>query len=628
VLTWPLALGVATIAEGKLTAHDLSTLEPTASHAVTRESTFDLSNDGRILIHMQETSLTLTEAASGKVLLDHRPARGRPARHGWIFRKDLSDRTRMLFLNDRNDHEYDVVVVDLSGQIRLRTLTVNGQANDQDIATGRFVIDGSVICTPADGAHCIAWELDTGRRLGPRASPLVRNESREVISPDGQRRAVPSDEGVRVAETGTNRVIWSLPSRGIPLALRHIDVSPDGQQIALIPAAQGPTFLYLGAGQARQHILPYGPQHEVGGVAFGPPGGTYVSFGPQSNQLTFWPHPVFIARAEEGMGRGVQAARWSPDGRFLAVTDLDGQVALRADRTPRIVPLPGLAAELRFTADSSLLVGMGRDGSLMAWPTAPDRAPAGPWSFGLGARFEPALAPEQSPTHEVLVHSPASGEVIRLDLETGATQRKADCLPGEHASSLGLSTRGHSLLLGAGKGPAALCDLASGALVSRLAPGEALLRSAMAYDLSGSRVATVAEEGEGSVVRVRDTATGHVLFTLPFPDTRPVEIETVFTAEALVVQHREVASFYPLKDCHQAELRLVDRNGLLGWLAVDDAGHFDGNHEGQQASWVRGPGGYVDEKERRQHHLPGLLLGVKPGSVAVLVGDEQNPIPP
>jgi WD40 repeat protein len=408
--------------------------------------------------------------------------------------------------------------------------------------------------------------------------------------------------------------LWSLPSNSGPAKLLGAVTSPDGDRLALIPDGKSRKFLQLRPGEARVSVALPQEDDSLTGVAFGPPGSTFAAFGRKSG-VTFYTPDTLEPWGTEGTGRGVQAARWSPNGLLLATADLDGNVTLWTDRTPRTIQLPGIAAsELRFSDDSLYLVAAGRDGSLLAWSTA-TADPIGPWHLGLGARAELTLSREKAPSHEIMAHSPAAGALSFYNLETGATRQEPDCLPTEHATSLGLSARGHSLLLAAGQGPAALCDLTSGKLVARLAPGEATPQSAASYDLWGQRVATVAAEGEGSVVRVRETATGQVLFVLPFPDNRPASLRLLFTASGLVVSREEGASFHPLKDCSALDLRLVEQNNVLGWLATDRAGRFDGDSPGRMLAWVRGPGGrLVERPERDKHRVPGLMLGVRPAS--------------
>jgi WD40 repeat protein len=625
---WPLALGVATVSDGKLTARDPRTFAVTGTYQASLQSTFHLLPDRRTLLLVSGTALSLIDTSTGKSLFEHgHAAPGRPERAADFVVQaiDLAHQ-RLALLYQWNEASYGVDILDLAGNKMLRQLSVKAWSNRLPL---RFSPDGTTLSTPLKN-NIIDWEITTGRRLGERPRPADADFLRsETTTPDGRTRAFLDASRIVVEEAATRQRLWSLSSGGAPARMLPPVTSPDGQQTALLSAGKTNEFVLLRPGEIRVSAPLRSSEIDLVGLAFGPLGSTFASFGHQSGRITFWSPETLEPWGNEGTGRGVQTARWSPDGKLLAVADLDGEVTLWTDHEPHTISLPGIAAiDLRFTDDSSTLIGIGRDGALLAWSTATGDHTS-PWTFGLGARFDLTPGAPRSPgpagaaviSHEAVVHAPTTSEIVFVDVATGAQRRQPDCLPGEHATSLALSPRGHALVLAAGAGPGALCELTTGRLVTRLLPGEAPTRSSAAVDLSGTRVATVGDEADGSVVRVRDTSSGQVLFALPFPDTKPAEVALLFTAQALVVQRDDDASFYPLTDCTAVDVQLIERFASLGWLATDRAGHFDGDAAGRAGLWVRdGKGQGVDRAERNRHRLPGLFLGaraaIRPGEDA------------
>jgi WD40 repeat protein len=545
-------------------------------------------------------------------VLDHGRSLGKPLRSVQFVEQAFDHASpRAAILHQWNERSYGVDVFDLAEHKLLRQLSVNGWSERRPPEFSAH--ERGRIFTPGEGRRDLAWSLDTGKQIGPRLPPKPTN-SEGVPSPDGRLVARTDVGRVLVSEKATGQPLWSLPHGGGVTPVQRAITSPDGQQLALVPGGKTRKFLLLRPGEGKVSFGLPDPRSDIAGIAFGPVGSTFASFSQQTGKLTFWNPQTLEPWGDESVGRGVQSARWSPDGRLLAVTDLDGALTLWTDRTPRTLPLPGLAvSDLRFTDDSAHLIGIGRDGALMAWSTA-SAWPTGPWDFGLGARFELTASTEDEISHEIVVHSPSTSEIVFLDFLTGATRRLPDCLPGDHATALGLHGRRRSLLLAAGNSPGALCDL-DGKLVARLAAGEGGLRTAAAYDPSGRRVATVGEAGTGSVVRVRHTTTGNILFELPFPENKPSSLDLAFTSTALMVRREQGTSFHPLRDCSALDLRLIERQDALGWLVTDGAGHFDGNRAGRESVWVQGPSTqrveHLGRVEQEKHRVEGLLFGVR-----------------
>jgi WD40 repeat protein len=600
---WPLALGVATLVDGQLRAFDPRTLAPRGSYQATERSQYTSSPDGRLFVGQDRGLLQLFDTATGKLLLEDGSRQGVAPR-----REPLSTSVAFDLAHQRIAVGYgwglgpdEAEIWELSPLRRLRRWTLDEPSS---IFRLQFSSDGSALCTRLPGNECRLWDIATGHRLGKAQHRPEPIEQERIIlgAPANQRYPKPGPR-VEVLEGSQRR--WVMPSGGAAVPTQQAFTSPDGRQTALLSGGKTHRFFLLRPGEA-QISFP-APEGEVTGFAFGPPGATFVSFGHEAHTMTFWDPQTLRPLGGADAVRGVHTARWSPDGKLLAVADLDDEVSLWADRA-MIGQLSGIAAvDLRFTGDAAALVALGRDGSLVAWNLA-TRQHGTTWNFGLGARFD--LADTAGPGREVVVHSSTTSEIVLVDVETGAQRRQPDCLPGAQALALGLSPRGHSLLLAASTGPGALCDLTTGQLVSRLAPGEASARSSVAYDLSGTRVATAADEGEGSLVRVRDTASGHVLVTLDFPDSRASALGLLFDAAGLVVRHDRGVSFYPLKGCAALDLQLVERSNELGWLVTDRTGHFDGDGVGRATAWVRDPAGRdLDLAEREAHQLAGLLFG-------------------
>lgn len=356
--------------------------------------------------------------------------------------------------------------------------------------------DGARLAASGAEPAVRVWNLATGEALELRGHEGAVREL--AFSPDGTRLASGGlDRTARVWELATRR---DRVFRGPDAIVNHVAFSPDGQRLA-VGGLDGVPLLFDVASEGSRVLA--GPPAALRRLALSPDGQRLASVGDPPGALRLWN----VATGErlpapELPGGGYQAA-FSPDGRWLAVTEKGAPVRL-LDRDGRARLLDGTRGDLvlAFSPDGQRLASAGEGGGVHVVELAGGavRTLAGHEGDVSGLAFSPdgrGLA------------SVGNDRTVRLwDVATGRGQ-----LIGRHDElvfAVAFSPDGRALATGSNDHTVRLWDLVSGASRRIDAGGDPVRQ--LLYAPDGSSLFTVG--GRNTTVRQWDARSGRALAEL------------------------------------------------------------------------------------------------------------------
>ena len=424
-----------------------------------------------------------------------------------------------------------LVAGERSGVYDLRS---GGQREAWD-ATARTAVEqgGAIVIGHADGT------LQFGPRRWPTPLPSA---DRLAWSPDGRRVAVASRGQGRVAvlELATGRVLFE---RVLPAAVQSLAFSPSGEELAV--GGQHPRVWVLDPAGAIRRSFP--TSGWVGGLVWPRAERLYASEGgeritvrdpslgrvqesvrvPASSGFRLAVGPATATgrwlaavpargpeadlrvtllrprRATAALDPGVPVRTFASRGGVAAVLSADGVRVLSAGKVT-FWPLPADAAQpvSVVLAEGPSLALLTARGALfhsadVSGPATPFRALAPAWSERSQALLGLAFAEEGRVVHAA---GPA-GEVLRVDVESGALTRRDD----HEGVVFGLAV--HQELVASASQDGRVCLRDAGG-VMHLLEGHGGLASDVAFSPDGERLASV--DGVG-VLRLWDVRTGRRL---------------------------------------------------------------------------------------------------------------------
>ncbi len=202
----------------------------------------------------------------------------------------------------------DVILFDVATAAYLRTLKGPGGR----VFTATFSRDGRLLATASrydtPGGSVRVWDLETDRELFTNPIPGMRVSCSLAFSADARRLFSEGEGRVHVWDTGSGREVQTVavPGRGVPA----LGLSPDGRRLAVADweGCHVKVFDWDGERLAEKRALE---------------------------------HPWYTT-----------AAVYSPDGKWLATSDLTGFKLWNADTLEEVGAAPAQAQEIAFAPDS------------------------------------------------------------------------------------------------------------------------------------------------------------------------------------------------------------------------------------------------------------------------------------
>ncbi len=274
-----------------------------------------------------------------------------------------------------------------------KVLAAPGSFNQQSAiqlwepATGKFLKriprGGASVAFSPDGKLLVSgsavWDLDTGRELSANED-AHRGAVERAVAAGGRVFTVGGDNTIRIWDPATGKQQRCLTHEGW---IRAIAVSPDGSRLASNSLDDTVCLWDVATGRKIYRLPGHG---ELGGrraAAFTPDGKAFFSWG-DDNYLRKWdvrtgkavrelairPSGVTLpgedddARKREmlGIGGGIDAGRFTPDGKHLIVRTRDTFFVMDAEtgKEVRKAPLKGsVASGMAISPDSRLLLTSG-----------------------------------------------------------------------------------------------------------------------------------------------------------------------------------------------------------------------------------------------------------------------------
>jgi WD40 repeat protein len=248
-----------------------------------------------------------------------------------------------------------------------------------------------------DGTVALA-DADRGVTIKRLAGHRAQYRSRSTVTANAIRTPSVTADGSLLATASRDGVVrlWSLPDgrpHGVPLRLRFgnadAQLSPDGRWLSVVPLRRDGVQDRLEVWDVRRHrrVSTYRP---AGGVSHG---------------------------------------RFSPDGRFLAVTDLNGGVGILSTATWRPVKaLPAADADgwVAFTRDGGTLAVGSDDGTVRLWDVRSGQELGAP----LPGVAHTAAVPMFTPGDTHVIAALATGRAYRWDIRPASLVRQACKIAG------------------------------------------------------------------------------------------------------------------------------------------------------------------------------------------------------
>jgi WD40 repeat protein len=306
---------------------------------------------------------------------------------------------------------------------------ITGDVKAWDAATGRplhlplgvlsdsvgavaFSPDGTRLATSRGSQTLMVWDLATGDPV-TLEGPADHSAYWVCFSPDGKRLVAlyRRDNSGSAIRSPNQMSVWNLASRKpvvtfdrLPLGTLEASFSPDGKQLVAYVRLPGALTVY-DAETGREAFSCKDPDDIVIGVAFSPDGKRLAGSG--GKRIRIWDvaahEPVAVWPSEYLFN-----LTFSPDGRHLVATNIDGVVQVRETETGGEVQIlkghSGRINTVAFCPDGSRLATGGTDGTIRLWDTAghgdavsslrpgfemvPDLSPDGRCLFVVGFRRE------------------------------------------------------------------------------------------------------------------------------------------------------------------------------------------------------------------------------------------------
>jgi WD40 repeat protein len=419
-----------------------------------------------------------------------------------------------------------------------------------------FAPDGKMAAASNDGRVCF-WDVATGKEVHCLENAFSGFGAGVAFSPDGKILATGGGNAVRRWDTTT----WKeLPLW--PLKFGRLDklfFSPDGRTLACLGGVWQDnetainTLVFLDTSTGRQlHHLEGRKNYVVPSIAFAPDSKTWAYADRHDKSIAFFEvHSGKELRRFEGHSKAAWTAAFSPDGKMLASTDIDGRLHFWDTATGKLLPQRGnfqVSGNLTFFPDGKRLLGwrgvpirydiasgkeiptpgprwtgespviLSPDGTRLVW--ANEQHVLHLWDAATFKPIQSAKGHERyvrvvafSPDGKVVISAAGDPNCVRRwDAATGQPLPPFQNV-GDDVYGLAYSPDGHTLAAGTGGhgGAIQLLEAATGKrLHSLVVPGDHLIVGSLTFSADGR----ILMSNQGHNTRLWEMATRKVLHTI------------------------------------------------------------------------------------------------------------------
>lgn len=375
------------------------------------------------------------------------------------------------------------------------------EGHEKDVVSIAVSADGKTIASGGIDGSLILWDVSGGspRRLEGHSKPVEAI----TFSPDGKWLVTAGDEStLKIWEVSSGKLLQDYS--GFKTVIPDLAFSPDGRRFVFSDET-----IYMWEFDAGS------PSHKE---LFSIPGAVASTFSPDGsllagysgNDIKVWD----AATGEElrtliGHSGWVMGLAFSPDGRTLASTSLDGSVRIwdisQGSETISVTsPVAGFGTRVTYSPNGQEFATSGGDGTVTLWNSETG---------------EPRLRFGHEQEVLSLAYSPDGGRIVTGSLDETiiiwdtAAGNKLLTLPGhvEGVRDVAFSPDGELIASGGFDGIARVWDAASGELIHEITEHLENLVLGVAFSPDGKSLATSSTD---ATVAVWDVTTGEHRYTL------------------------------------------------------------------------------------------------------------------